>query len=43
MHKFRPDRWLDDDGKLRNIPEFLPFGLGRLAKADFTIVKEKVH
>ena len=28
MDKFRPERWLNEDGQVRTVPEFLPFGLG---------------
>lgn len=28
---FRPERFLDDEGKIRNPEEFIPFGLGRRA------------
>ena len=30
MEAFRPDRWLDENGELRSIPEFIPFGLGMI-------------
>ena len=25
---FRPDRWFDENGHIRNVPEFIPFGIG---------------
>ena len=25
---FRPERWLNEEGQVRIVPEFLPFGLG---------------
>ena len=25
---FRPDRWIDEAGEIRNVPEFIPFGIG---------------
>ena len=31
MEAFRPDRWLDENGELRSIPEFIPFGLGMIS------------
>ena len=31
MEAFRPDRWLDENGELRSIPEFIPFGLGMMS------------
>ena len=25
---FRPGRWFDENGHIRNVPEFIPFGIG---------------
>ena len=29
MDKFRPERWLDEGGRVRSVPEFIPFGIGK--------------
>ena len=30
VEAFRPERWLDENGELRSVPEFIPFGLGMM-------------
>ena len=30
MDKFRPERWLDEDGHVKSVPEFIPFSIGKL-------------
>ena len=39
VEAFRPDRWLDENGELRSIPEFIPFGLGMLPPESFHKLK----
>ena len=29
VHSFKPERWLNEDGTVRNIPEFIPFCIGK--------------
>ena len=29
VDSFRPERWLNQDGTVRNVPEFIPFGTGK--------------
>ena len=28
--EFRPERWIDESGKLKNDPSYMPFGIGEL-------------
>ena len=28
-NEFRPERWLDESGKLRSDPSYMPFGIGK--------------
>ena len=30
VDKFRPERWLDEEGRVRSVPEFIPFGIGKI-------------
>ena len=30
VDKFRPERWLDEEGSVRSVPEFIPFGIGKV-------------
>ena len=32
MDKFRPERWFDKDGQVRNIPEYIPFSIGKFGE-----------
>ena len=29
---FDPERWLDSEGKIKNIPGFIPFSIGRFSR-----------
>ena len=29
VDKFRPERWLDEEGRVKSVPEFIPFGIGK--------------